>query len=494
MALLSQKDAIVELFVYQKVNSKTNKRMAYWPFFYTYFSRVYTKRVGIVGRKCKNSPNMKVHGVPFRVTEMEMTAKGQDRCYISMRQPDGSILHDKGVNKLITAKGIKDAAVIKAAENIIRKHSGQVLGWLRAGQMKEATPELLLLVLPEESIERVYGKCDERHRELVRCVVKLLPPLSKLQEKMEAVTLRAVKEVAANKEEVAVLKCALNRLYDEAVCWEIIEENVAKNVLITVRSEGEKADRNMNQRSLALDEMRMLTALCIEGMEADIRYAAVLLHLTTGVKTGELCGLNIGDLMRYKDVVYIESGAKSVQKRGKVAEWKPYERESGKVRRIPCTPLAQAALSVLLKPRLEAGAKVDAPLIVGEGGRRWDVLKLRAFEKEVLQKVVPEYAKISRTDVIRTSFEHYCRAVCGMSDGQTQKILGCKAAQTYEEWYADYSARIALMTLDAQLRRYHNLLIEKEDRWKVAMHLHLRVKRGASVKIQTEHGVKIEKI
>ena len=311
---------------------------------------------------------------------------------------------------------------------------------------------------------------------------------------METVTLRAVEKVVAVKEKGSVVKRALNRLYDEAVAQGILQENNVKKLLVTVRSEGEKADKNINQRALSLEEMRMLTALCIEGMQADIRYATVLLHLTTGVKTGELCGLNIDNLMRYKDAIYIEIGAKSVQNRGKVAEWKPYERESGKLRRIPCTPLAQAALSVLLKPRLEAGAKVDAPLIVGEGGRRWDVLKLRAFEKEVLQKVVPEYAKISRTDVIRTSFEHYCRAVCGMSDGQTQKILGCKAAQTYEEWYADYSARIALMTLDAQLRRYHNLLTEKEDRWKVAMHLHLRVKRGASVKIQTEHGVKIEKI
>ena len=437
---------------------------------------------------------MKVYGVPFRVTEMEMTAKGQDRCYISMRQPDGSILHDKGVNKLITAKGIKDAAVIKAAENIIRKHSGQVLGWLRAGQMKEATPELLLLVLPEESIERVYGKSDEEHRELVRQVVRILPPLPELQEKMETMTLRAVKEVAANKEKGDVLKRALNRLYDEAAIWGVIKENTAKNVLITVRSEGEKADKNLNQRALSLEEMRMLTALCIEGMQTDIRYATVLLHLTTGVKTGELCGLNIDNLMRYKDAVYIEIGAKSVQNRGKVAEWKPYERESGKLRRIPCTPLAQAALSVLLKPRLEAGAKVDAPLIVGEGGRRWDVLKLRAFEKEVLQKVVPEYAKISRTDVIRTSFEHYCRAVCGMSDGQTQKILGCKAAQTYEEWYCDYSSKVALMTLEAQLRRCHKSLICDEGKWHIAAHLHLRMKRGASVQIQTEHGVKIEKI
>ena len=428
------------------------------------------------------------------MTEMEMTAKGQDRCYISMRQPDGSILHDKGVNKLITAKGIKDAAVIKAAENIIRKHSGQVLGWLRAGQMKEATPELLLLVLPEESIERVYGKSDEEHRELVRQVVRILPPLPELQEKMETMTLRAVKEVAANKEKGDVLKRALNRLYDEAAIWGVIKENTAKNVLITVRSEGEKADKNLNQRALSLEEMRMLTALCIEGMQTDIRYATVLLHLTTGVKTGELCGLNIDNLMRYKDAVYIEIGAKSVQNRGKVAEWKPYERESGKLRRIPCTPLAQAALSVLLKPRLEAGAKVDAPLIVGEGGRRWDVLKLRAFEKEVLQKVVPEYAKISRTDVIRTSFEHYCRAVCGMSDGQTQKILGCKAAQTYEEWYCDYSSKVALMTLEAQLRRCHKSLICDEGKWHIAAHLHLRMKRGASVQIQTEHGVKIEKI
>lgn len=462
-------------------------------FFYTYFSRVYTKRVGIVGRKCKNSPNMKVHGVLFRVTEMEMTAKGQDRCYISMRQPDGSILHDKGVNKLITAKGIKDAAVIKAAENIIRKHSGQVLGWLRAGQMKEATPELLLIVLPEESIERVYGKSDEAHRELVRQVVKLLPPISELQEKMETVTLRAVEKVVAVKEKGSVVKRVLNRLYDEAVSWGIIEENRAKKVLIAVRSEGEKADKNLNQRALSLEEMRMLTALCIEGMEADIRYAAVLLHLTTGVKTGELCGLSTCDLMRYKDVVYIEIGAKSVQKRGKIAEWKPYERESGKQRRIPCTPLAQAALSVLLKSRLEAGAKVDAPLIVDENRRRWDVLKLRAFEKELLQKVVPEYAKISRTDVIRTSFEYYCRAVCGMPDGQVQKILGCKATQTYEEWYADYNARIALMTLEAQLRRCHKSLICDEGKWHIAAHLHLRMKRGASVKIQTEHGIKIEK-
>lgn len=172
VALLPQKDAVVELFVYQKVNSKTNKRMAYWSFFIPFFESIYTKRVRIVGRKCKNSPNVKVHGVPFRVTEMGMTTKGQTRCYISMRQPDGSILHGEGVSKLVTAKSMKAEAVIKAAENIIWKNRGQVLEWLRAGRLQKATPTLLLLVLPEESIERVYGKSDEAHRELVRQAVK----------------------------------------------------------------------------------------------------------------------------------------------------------------------------------------------------------------------------------------------------------------------------------------------------------------------------------
>lgn len=54
--------------------------------------------------------------------------------------------------------------------------------------------------------------------------------------------------------------------------------------------------------------------------------------------------------------------------------------------------------------------------------------------------------------------------------------------------------QIALMTLEAQLRRCHKSLICDEGKWHIAAHLHLRMKRGASVKIQTEHGIKIEKM
>ena len=43
VALLPQKDVVVELFVYQKVNSKTNKRMAYWPFLYLFSENIHEK-------------------------------------------------------------------------------------------------------------------------------------------------------------------------------------------------------------------------------------------------------------------------------------------------------------------------------------------------------------------------------------------------------------------------------------------------------------------
>lgn len=146
---------------------------------------------------------------------------------------------------------------------------------VRAGRLQKADTEPLVASgAARRKRNQVYmAKNGERRRELVRCAAKLLPPLPELQEKMEAVTFRAVEKVAVNRGEDDALKRALNRLYDEAVAQGILQENSVKKLLVTVRSEGEKADKNMNQRILTLGQMRMLTALCIEGMHTDIRYA-----------------------------------------------------------------------------------------------------------------------------------------------------------------------------------------------------------------------------
>ncbi len=66
------------------------------------------------------------------MTEMKATTKGQIRWYVSMQEPDGSVLHGENVGKLVTAKSVKAEAVIKAAESIIRENSERVLEWLQS--------------------------------------------------------------------------------------------------------------------------------------------------------------------------------------------------------------------------------------------------------------------------------------------------------------------------------------------------------------------------
>lgn len=171
------------------------------------------------------------------------------------------------------------------------------------------------------------------------------------------------------------------------------------------------------------------------------------------VSSGELCALNISDVLCYKDVIFVEIRAKTKQKRWEAAAWEPYDRESGRMRRVACTPLTQTALRVLLRPRLEAGAAAVTPLFVDEENKRLKVLEYRSFAKEVLEKVVPEYAEITKTDILRTTFEVHCRTKCGMTADRVRRLMGLKAEQTYEAWYADYGSHLALLALEAQLRR-----------------------------------------
>ena len=126
----------------------------------------------------------------------------------------------------------------------------------------------------------------------------------------------------------------------------------------------------------------------------------------------------------------ITGDGKMTQKRGEEAEWRLYDREYGKLRFIPCTYLAQTAVRTLFKARLETGAGIHAPLIVEGKSGRLTPERYKKFVDKVLESGIPEYSKTSRTDLIRASFEGYCRNICGMDIGQVQKILGLQAQQT----------------------------------------------------------------
>ena len=52
VALLLQKDAVVELFIHQKVNRKAHEKTPYWPFLYLFSENIHEKSE-IHGEKAK---------------------------------------------------------------------------------------------------------------------------------------------------------------------------------------------------------------------------------------------------------------------------------------------------------------------------------------------------------------------------------------------------------------------------------------------------------
>ena len=410
------------------------------------------KEVLYMGRKNVIIPTDIIVGNFFRIKEEQKTKEGRQRYSISLMSPEKKMLHQKGVKVRIRAAGKEDPKVYEAAEKLIRKNSKIVVEWIKEGSLPQAPSMLLLHIIAEESVQKAYGIGEERKPFLIEALQNL-PPLKELEGTADVDTLRVVDAVAHTTE---------------------------------------KADKNLKTRIFTLEELRKLTQSCIEHMDKEALYAALLLQLTTGVKVGELCGLNLSSVWKYEELRVLKIDGKMTQKRGEEAEWRLYDREYGKLRFIPCTYLAQTAVRTLFKARLETGAGIHAPLIVEGKSGRLTPERYKKFVDKVLESVIPEYSKTSRTDLIRASFEGYCRNICGMDIGQVQKILGLQAQQTYEQWYVDYGSRLALLRIEAQLERCHKLLVSDGENLTDRVYLRWRKKRGEQMIIKDKYGVKID--
>ena len=135
-----------------------------------------------MGRKSLIFANCMIRGVPFRITGSKKEKDGNGKRMVSMMTPEGKPLHDKTASVRARAGSKDDEKVLKAAEKIITEHRELVIEWLKAGLLPEATPPLLLLVLPEESLGKVYGRGAARKLLLERAV-EALPPLTQMEER-----------------------------------------------------------------------------------------------------------------------------------------------------------------------------------------------------------------------------------------------------------------------------------------------------------------------
>ena len=446
-------------------------------------------------RKNKRS-HIKRYGIDFYVSEIKQAGVIRPQLYISLREPDGTPFKSKDGSRP-SARPYGDTEHLEKAhtamEALIVRYRDEITDWMRKRLLPEATPILLLLLMPEDERRKMYGRdTDGARKQFLRNALEKFPLLTELEDAQTTVQL--LKEMSKTAKERNFLGRMVETLYDFAVRCGVWEQNPLVHLYRFKMPESTKASKNLVQRRLSIAEMQQLVAICQKRQREDLRYAAVLLAQTTCATVGELCALNVADVRAVPDLIFLEirrSISKKREKKAKV-EWTMYKWGENARRRVPCTQLAQTALKPLLRRPGCTDFKGDEPLLVDEDGQRLEPAKYRRFEDKVLAEVVPEYAKLSsRSDVVQSSVRGYCRDVCGMTASRMMRIFGLKAESTYEEWYVDYSSRIALLATRARLERCHKLLQSGSQLKSVQLSMRLKLKRGAKIRFTAKYPVRL---
>ena len=448
-------------------------------------------------KKRKNTgSHIKRYGIDFYVSEIKQAGVIRPQLYISLREPDGTPFKSKDGSRP-SARPYGDTEHLEKAhtamEALIVRYRDEITDWMRKRLLPEATPILLLLLMPEDERRKMYGRdTDGARKQLLRNALEKFPLLTELEDAQTTVQL--LKEMSKTAKERNFLGRMVETLYDFAVRCGVWEQNPLVHLYRFKMPESTKASKNLVQRRLSIAEMQQLVAICQKRQREDLRYAAVLLAQTTCATVGELCALNVADVRAVPDLIFLEirrSISKKREKKAKV-EWTMYKWGENARRRVPCTQLAQTALKPLLRRPGCTDFKGDEPLLVDEDGQRLEPAKYRRFEDKVLAEVVPEYAKLSsRSDVVQSSVRGYCRDVCGMTASRMMRNFGLKAESTYEEWYVDYSSRIALLATRARLERCHKLLQSGSQLKSVQLSMRLKLKRGAKIRFTAKYPVRL---
>lgn len=449
-------------------------------------------------KKQKNKgSHIKRYGIDFYVSEIKQAGAIRPQLYISLREPDGTPFKSKDGSRP-SARPYGDTEHLEKAhtamEALIIRYRDEITDWMRKRLLPEATPMLLLLLMPEDEQKKMYGRGDaaRTRAKLLRNVLEKFPLLTELEDAQTTVQL--LKEMSKTSKERNILGRMVETLYDFAARCGVWEQNPLVHLYRFKMPESTKASKNLAQRRLSIAEMQQLVAICQKRQREDLRYAAVLLAQTTCATVGELCALNVADVRAVPDLIFLEirrSISKKREKKAKV-EWTMYKWGENARRRVPCTQLAQTALKPLLRRPGCTDFKGDEPLLVDEDGQRLDPAKYRRFEDKVLAEVVPEYARLaSRSDVVQSSVRGYCRDVCGMTASRMMRIFGLRAESTYEEWYVDYSSRISLLATRARLERCHKLLQSGSQLKHTQLRMRLKLKRGAKIRFTAKYPIRL---
>lgn len=272
-------------------------------------------------RKNKGS-HIKRYGIDFYVSEIKQAGVIRPQLYISLREPDGTPFKSKDGSRP-SARPYGDTEHLEKAhtamEALIVRYRDEITDWMRKRLLPEATPILLLLLMPEDERRKMYGRdTDGARKQLLRNALEKFPLLTELEDAQTTVQL--LKEMSKTAKERNFLGRMVETLYDFAVRCGVWEQNPLVHLYRFKMPESTKASKNLVQRRLSIAEMQQLVSICQKRQREDLRYAAVLLAQTTCATVGELCALNVADVRAVPDLIFLKFvvlSAKNARKRRK---------------------------------------------------------------------------------------------------------------------------------------------------------------------------------
>lgn len=374
------------------------------------------------------------------------------------------------------------------AKELLLAHRTEILGWLRDSRLPKAPLSLYAFLEHGRLLHALgSGRAAVRRLQLLGDFLNV----SKITPIFDVKSINSlIPNIFTSNQARLDIYFSLDILYqlllEDGIC---IKNPFQEKALRFSRSQAEKASQNLTQKHANVSDLRAFLYNFIENPHSNPIYGAALLHMLTGLRVYELCGLSIESFQAQNGVFSLKIDHIFYQKRGERPTFSVLLDSAHAYRYIPLTPLCTAILRSLCEKRLTEVASLSSPLFVDQSGKRLVPEDYKKFIKPYISELFNVKNADFRTDFMRENFSFYARRICGFIDAQVDVLLGRAPQRTFELCYPGYAHAALCAHLAAQLDRWHRLLLTPEGlRGIPTLMLSASVKKGATLHIRTPHG------
>lgn len=418
------------------------------------------------------------HGLEFAENKSVLLGDGRCRSEIALRRPGSKELLTKKVT--IHAKTM-DELELKKEDVRYKLALGQkdvLIKLIRSDQYPDAQFGLYYVLRRDDvRMKKKWAGKTEEYDSLWQDVLR--PRFEKIPIKELAFEERTRLEIASIYNHAGHRKTS----DQEKMCWiqlsnffdmlkedKIFPVNPIEEIAAKHRhSMSEDIFWRLSGRSLSEEELLQYADVCMKIEDSNLR-TCMLLHVLMGLNIYELCGLNLGSWVRFRDLSWLEIEQEYYQRRGQEGIIREMLESVNQYRKVVCTDVIEWLLAKHMKQRKAEGAEKNDPMFVSNGERLLPN-SVKSQENELLDAVMAPGMHIAiqgrgkkqksardraRTDVPRgTAIFHYFYTA-KMTRAQISVMCGIDRIHTYAVWYVDWNNLEIMRYMKQEISLWHN--------------------------------------